>query len=126
MSEFYDDMAETAAELLTEFGQSVTLTHVAAGSYDSATRTTAAGTPTTQTGVAVEDTYSAHSIDGTLIKTGDKKLLLSALNSAGAQITPPKPEDTAALAGGAPWTIVKVDPVQPGGTPVLYVLQVRK
>lgn len=126
MTEFYDEMADTAAELLTEFGQAVTLTHVAAGTYNTATGVTAAATTTTQTGVAVEDDYSAHSIDGTLIKAGDKKLYLSPLNSDGAQITPPIAEDTAALASGAPWTIKNVTPVQPGGTPVLYVLQVRK
>lgn len=126
MTEFYDDLADTAAELLAEFGQAVTLTHVAAGAYNTATGVTAAATTTTQTGVAVEDEYSAHSIDGTLIKAGDKKLYLSPLDSAGAQITAPVAEDTAELAAGGPWTIKKVTPVQPGGTPVLYVLQVRK
>jgi len=126
MSEFYDDMALTAADLLTELGQVVTLTHTVSGAYDPATGTTGADTTTTQTVTGVEEFYSARSIDGTLILAGDKKFHLSPLNAAGAAITPPVAEDKITFADGAVWTIKAVMPVSPAGTPVLFTLQIRK
>lgn len=126
MSAFYDDMALTAADLLTEFGQTVTLTHVVSGSYDPATGTTGADTTTTQTVTGVEEAYSARSIDGTLILMGDKKFHLAPLNTSGTAITPPVAEDKLTLADGMVWTIKAVEPVSPAGTPVLFTMQIRR
>lgn len=125
MSEFYDDMASTSGELIAEFGQAVTLTHSVAGAYNTATGKKGAATVTTQTVMGLEDSYSAFSIDGTLVKAGDKKLYLSPLDTAGAAITPPVPEDTVTLADGSLWTVKKVDPTSPAGQPVLFTLQLR-
>ena len=126
MSEFYDDLASTAAEMLAEFGQAVTLTHSAAGTYNPATGTGSAPTVTTQTINAVEEAYSSRSIDGTLIRSGDKKLHLSPLDTSGAAISLPVPEDTVTFATGPAWTIKAVEPVSPGATPVLITVQIRQ
>ena len=126
MSAFYDDMAATAADLLGEFGQAVTLSHTAPGSYDVATGTVSAGAPTTQTVTGVEEGYSARSIDGTLIMMGDKKFHVSPLDTAGAAITPPVAEDTITLADASVWTIKRCEALSPAGAPVLFTLQLRK
>lgn len=126
MTEFYDDMAGTAGDLIAEFGQAVTLTHSAPGTYDTATGTTSDPTVTTQACRGVEEFYSAPSITGTLIQAGDKKLLLSPLNEAGAAITPPVAEDTITFADGVVWTVKDPGPLSPGGTPVMFTLQLRK
>jgi len=126
MSAFYDDMALTAADLLTELGQAVTLTHTVSGAYDPATGTTGADTTTTQTVTGVEEAYSARPIDGTLILMGDKKFHLAPLNTAGAAIAPPVAEDKITLADASVWTIKAVMPVSPAGTPVLFTLQIRR
>ena len=126
MSAFYDDLALTAADLLTEFGQAVTLTHVVSGDYDQATGTTGSGSTTTQTVTGVEEAYSARSIDGTLILMGDKKFHLAPLDTSGAAITPPVAEDKITLADASVWTIKRCEPVSPADTPVLFTLQIRR
>lgn len=126
MSEFYDDMAATAAELIAEFGQPVTLTHSVPGAYDTETGTSAAATVTTQACLGVEEAYSARSIDGTLILAGDKKLMLSVETTAGTAVTAPAVEDTVTFADASVWTIKAVEPLSPGGTALLYTLQLRR
>lgn len=123
---FYADMADTASGLLTEFGQTVTLTESVPGSYDPATGATGSASVTTQTGKAVMIDYSSRSIDGTLIMAGDKMLKLSPLDTSGAQLTPPKPESTVTMADGTVWTVKRVEAKNPAGVAVLYTLQVRQ
>ena len=123
---FYADMADTSAEMIAEFGQDVTLTLSVPGAYDTATGTTAAPDVSTQTVKGVEEAYSARSIDGTLILAGDKKLHVSPLNAAGAAITAPQVESTVTFTDGSVWTVKAVMPLSPGGTPLLYTLQLRK
>lgn len=127
MTEFYDDMASTAAEMIGEFGQAVTLTRSVPGAYNPTTGTNGAATVTTQSCLAVEEAYKAREIDGTLIKAGDKKLILSPQTAAGATVTAPTEGDTVTFAGDAdPWTIKSVEPLSPGGTALLYTLQLRR
>lgn len=106
------------------FGQVVTLTHVTPGSYDTATATETGATTTTQTGSGVEIAYTAREIDGNTIRVGDKKLLLSPLNSAGAALLAPELGDTAALASGT-WTILAIEPLSPAGTVIMWTLHLR-
>jgi len=107
-------------------GQVVTITTPGAGTFDPATDTTSGGSPTAQTCSGVESYYTAHSIDGTLIKSGDKKFLLSPFNADGAPITKPVPDrDILTLADGSVWAIKRCDPLAPAGMSVLYELQLR-
>lgn len=122
---FYADMAATAADLITAFGQPVTLTRSTPGSYDAATGTVTNST-TTQSGLGVEEAYSARSIDGALILSGDKKLMLSVETAAGAAITAPQVEDTVTFPDTSVWTIKAVEPLSPGGTALIYTLQLRR
>jgi hypothetical protein len=60
-------------------------------------------------------------INGTLIKSGDRKILMSALDDTGAALTQMKNEDLV-LAGGVTYTVKNVDRVAPGGITVMWQL----
>jgi hypothetical protein len=120
------DYAETAAdvdELLAEFGQSVTLTTRTGGTYNTATGTNTPTTATqTVTGVVLE--WNQRNIDGSLVLVGDKRLLLSPVTTAGAALTAPAANDTVTI-GSAVYTIVRVVPLNPAGTVVMYECNIR-
>lgn len=127
MSAFYDRMAQTAARLIKDKGQPVALTRSVPGAYDTATGTNGAPTVTTQACLAVEDAYRLGEINGTLIRVGDKRLILSPQTSAGATVTAPQTGDTATFAGDAnPWTVKMADPLSPGGTALLFTVHLRR
>lgn len=106
-------------------GQSLTLTRQTAGAYDPTTGEAKVKT-TTQTGTGAVFDYGVKNIDGTLIQAGDKKLLLSAFNTAGAALTAPVINDTVTI-GGVTYTIVEpLKTVAPGGVTVLYQCNIRK
>jgi hypothetical protein len=116
---FYADLRATADGLLTDKGQSMTLTKTTAGTYDPETGTS---TPTTEahtvTGVVLD--YPNREIDGTLILRGDKKVLVSADGLA----VDPAPQDTLTF-GGVVNQVIDAKPLRPAGTVVLWTLQVR-
>jgi hypothetical protein len=127
----YDTRAKAqAARMLNTIanggkGQAVTITRQSAGAYDPATGT-AAITTTTQSGTGVELDYTIRELDSTLIQQGDKKLLLSPLNAAGAALTKPEIDDTVTLADSSVWTIKNNRPLSPAGTVILFELQLRR
>lgn len=117
----YSEVAATALETLTEYGQPVTLSHGTPGAYDPATGTVAS-TVITQPGFAAELSYSARDIDGTLILRGDKKLLLAA-----SGITAPTVDDTVTVGtvGTVVYTIKSINTLAPAGVAVIHELQGR-
>jgi hypothetical protein len=58
---------------------------------------------------------------GTLVAAGDRKLIVSALDDAGAPLPEPKHGDQAQV-GAKLYTVRNVDPLSPGGVVVLYNL----
>jgi hypothetical protein len=121
--EFYSKMQATANRLLKGKGQEITLTRQAAGAYDPATGT-AAVTTTTQTAYGAMFEYGDKNIDGTLIKEGDKQLLLSALNSTGTALVAPALNDTVTI-NTVVYTVVRIKPLSPAGTTVLFDCNIR-
>jgi hypothetical protein len=121
--EFYAKMQATANRLLKGKGQSITLSRQTAGAYDPATGT-AAVTTTTQTAYGAMFEYGDKNIDGTLIKEGDKQLLLSALNSAGTALVAPALNDTVTI-NTVVYTVVRIKPLSPAGTTVLFDCNIR-
>lgn len=122
---FYARMAKTSNRLLLGKGQPVTLTHVVPGVYDPATGQIVNAT-TTQTGTGAVVEWGNRDIDGSLILTTDKRLLLSPLNTAGAALTAPVLGDTVTDAAGKVYTLV--DPLKilaPAGVAVLYDVNLR-
>jgi hypothetical protein len=123
---FYARLQNTAQKLLKGKGQSVTLTKVTAGTYDPATGGfTGAGT-STQTAYGAVFDYGAKQIDGTLIKAGDKQLLLSAVKTDGTALTAPVLGDTVSI-GSVTYTLVEpLKEINPAGTIVMYEVNLRK
>lgn len=122
--DFYTKMRATADKILRGKGQAITLTRQSSGTYAPSTGLATVST-STQTGYGAVFEYVDHNIDGTLVKAGDKQLLLSALNSTGTALTtPPIVNDTATI-GGAVYTITSVKPLSPAGTTCIFECNLR-
>lgn len=114
----YAELATTAEELLTEFGQDVTRKSYTAGTYDPATGTTTPTTANTTRKGAMFDFGAGQTLErGTLIQAGDKRLLVDATATI-------SPQDHF-IVGGEEYVIVSLGEVNPAGTVVLYDLHVR-
>jgi hypothetical protein len=117
---FYSDMATTADELITEFGQTVTLKVSAGAAYDPETGSSVV-TYTDQSGHGCVVDFDKKLIDGTKVRIGDKLVLLSPLG-----ISEPKDGDQLVI-GAETWQLVPpVTVTAPAGVAVLYEVQVRK
>ncbi len=119
----YTEDAETAAELLEEFGQPITLTSKTSGAYSVSTGTAAVTTSTQPVSAVVLD-YGSHDIDGTLIKAGDKRLLMAPQTTAGYDLTAPAVDDTVTV-GSTVYTIKGIKTLSPAGTVVLFDCNIR-
>lgn len=121
---FYDDMSVVATELLTEFGKVVTFERVSA-TFDPVTGIDSTRTVTTYQTVAVEVPIRDALVDGTRIVVGDRFLIIDAST---APCMGDKLRNTA-VCSVIPTTellsIVAIEPINPGGTPIAYRLQVR-
>lgn len=120
MSDFYADMAATAAEMLAEFGMAVTVTRTTPGARDPDTGTLAAGTTQTWVPRGVKLDYAAREIDGTLIQAGDQRVYMSAISGL-----KPKAGDTVTI-GAEAWRVVVSRTLAPAGVAVLLDVQVRR
>lgn len=124
MNDFYTKMQTTANKLLKGKGQAVTLSRQTAGAYDPATGTSTV-VVTTQNGTGAIFDYADKNIDGVLILSGDKQLLLSAVNSTGTALTAPMVNDTVTDTGGVVRTITRIKTMSPAGTTVLFDCNLR-
>jgi hypothetical protein len=121
---FYERIQATVNKMLKGKGQAITITRQSSGTYDPATGT-ATVTTSTQTGWGAVFDYGTKQIDGTLIKAGDKQLLLSALNAAGTLLTAPELNDTVTI-GGVIYTLVQpLKTLSPAGTIVMFECNLR-
>jgi len=124
-SAFYTGLAATANKLLAGKGQAITITTVVPGTYDPETGLVT-NTESIQYGTGAVINWNDSQVDGTLIKSTDKRLLLSPINTAGGTLTAPALGDTVTDASGVVYTLV--DPlitISPSGTPVLYKCNMR-
>ncbi|MBH3440535.1 hypothetical protein [Pseudomonas luteola] len=116
MSEFYQEMAGMAKELLREFGRSMTLRKPGEASGPDWDPTP--GEPIDMPFIGVQSKYNAMEIDGQLIQQQDRKVFVEALDE-------PPTQDMTLIDRGRELQIVSVQTVEPGDGPVLYILQVR-
>ena len=119
---FYDEMAVMALELITEFGQSVTLRDTVKGVYDPSTGKTGPDAVTERTAQAILLDFTGQEFQtNSLIKVGDKKLKIAA-----SGLSLPPTLLSKAVIQGKTWSIVPpLKEINPAGTPLLYELQVR-
>lgn len=114
---FYEEMADVASDLIEEFGQTGALR-----------RTVNTGTPHNPTQASVDHActlvvseYKNFEIDGSRVLATDKKVLLSTASLAIEPVLSDK-----LLIGGVSHSIVRVMPISPGGTTVLWEMQCRR
>ncbi|MGC5702968.1 hypothetical protein J4P02_22435 [Pseudomonas sp. NFXW11] len=119
---FYEEMAIMALEMITEFGQAVTIRKIKPGEYDPETGFAGPDTITEQTtqGILLDFTGLEFQ-NNSLIKQGDKKLKVAA---QGLEWAPDLLNKV--IIQGRTWSIVPpLKEINPAGTPILYELQVR-
>ena len=115
----YDATKVSAAKAIKKSGVAMTLNHkgttAATNPWDSPTETTTAYPCN-----GVITNYSAHEIDGTVIRRDDRKVLLA----AGGLAVTPTTADTLTI-GGVELAIMHVEPIAPSNDPIIYTVQVR-
>ncbi len=93
--------------------------------YNPATGTATPVSPATYTGSAVRLQYSTRDIDGTRIRTGDVKLLVSPVQAGGASLPTPKPGDGVTF-GGISYSVIACQPLDyTGDLVVAFEVQAR-
>jgi hypothetical protein len=106
----------TADRLISKFGQTVAIRRTSStGDAWNPTQTTTDYAAT----AAIVD-YTNQERAGSLIEETDRKAIIA----VGALAIEPKPGDALVVSSVA-YPIIRVDPVNPGGTVVLYQAQVR-
>jgi hypothetical protein len=130
-ADIYTRAVATALRLLTDKGQAVTLTKAGgAGTYDPATGINTVTPPAAQTVTGAVFEYSSfirsgvRNDAGSLIRAGDKQLLLAATATDGTALAAPATGDTV-LVGSVTYTITGVAPLSPAGTVVYYECNIR-
>lgn len=130
---FYDDMATVADELLSDFGQNLTLTKTIPGAYDPVTGLDSSATTQSQTVVAAVLPFHSGKEKGADAEFSDavirgevKKVLVS----------PKTPSDTALAFSPEPdhiltidsvdWRVLGVTSLKPAGTVVSYSMVVQR
>jgi hypothetical protein len=119
---FYDEMAVMALEMITEFGQPVTISKTQPGEYDPETGGESPGITIEQIAQGILLDFTGQEFqNNSLIKQGDKKLKIAA---QGLEWVPELLSKV--VVQGRTWSIVPpLKETNPAGTPILYELQVR-
>lgn len=104
-------------DLMDEFGSAMTLTRQVGGVYNAQTGAVSGGTPATFAFRGVFVNYDDANIDGTLVKRGDRRLLMRATGMT----TEPALGDVV-----SEHRIIDVRPVAPKGVAIAYSCQVRR
>ncbi|EJJ4071334.1 hypothetical protein VQ248_004496 [Salmonella enterica] len=114
----YSRLKNRGSALIKKYGYSLSLVRPAKSGIDPATGDRMAGEDSLLYSVTgIDQQYRQSEIDGTLIKTGDKKILLTAETA---------PEQGDYLTDGLyRWNIITITPVKPANDVLLYSLQVR-
>ena len=110
----------TANNLLTKFGKSITLTRITEGNYDPTTGEMAAATSSTSNHYAIISEYDGNALINGVIQSGDKKVSIASLN-----IDIPQTGDKATI-DALDYSIISVKSIWSGELAAVYELQVRK
>jgi len=129
MPDIYDRAKASAARMLAPRskggkGLELSLLRVENGEYDPATGT-GGETVTTFEGSGFRENYSLKDIDGSLVKQGDVKILVSPLLLDGADMPSPATQNKL-LFDGETYTVQAVDPWSYAGLVVGFSVQARK
>lgn len=117
----YASLQTLANNQLNSFGQGCVLRRRTEALYDPMTAQTLGPAVTDYPIRAVVSPYSDRNVDGSLIKAGDLQAFIPSKNL----IVVPEASDHFVVAG-VEFSIIKVDQTNPGGTSLLYTLQLRR
>lgn len=112
----YEPLIQTAARLITEFGQTGAIRRPSL-SGDAWNPTV---TATDYGAVLAVMKYPLREIDGTLILSDDRKVYVK----AGADVTPSASDKL--VIGGAEFEIISVETIAPSGVNLVHIVQVRR
>jgi hypothetical protein len=119
----YISLRSTAKRLLDASGRSLKLFRASTVPGDAQKPWRGPNSPPTSLTIrGVFDNYSLSEINGDTVKRGDKKVYVSA-PSSGSLTDYDRIEDSK---DKSTWSIVGIEPIEPGDTTLLYVLQVRQ
>ena len=122
MAQFdYTGLEAVADELITEFGQTVTL-RVYTHTPVVATPWKTTDTITDESVAAVMEDFSSYEKSSETIREGDKRFLIAANDLTVTEIKP----DDLIIMGGIAWRVVEATLTSPGGTDLIWTLQARK
>jgi hypothetical protein len=128
----YTRAIQTALRLLTKYGQTITVETNVPGVYDTATSSVAITTTSQEIKGAVFEWGGSNYpnngqevIDWTLIKSGDKKLILSTLANDGSSINKPNIGDVAIVQGIRYTMVNPIKFLAPAGVLVLVEVNIR-
>lgn len=110
-------LADDVAFLMEDSGSDLTLTRQVPGAYNPNTGAMAATSPTTYTIRGVFINYTDANVDGTVVRMGDRRLLIEA---KGATITPGEGDRVSGL------QVIDVRTIAPNGIPIAWACQMRK
>lgn len=118
---FYSGLAATANRLLAKYGRAVVLSRPSASdaTYDPATGVATAVDAATYSGVGAVFDYTAREMDGTSVRAGDRRVLLSP-----AGMVMPRAGDRIEI-GGVALVVVTGREINPASTAVMFEAQVR-
>lgn len=128
MADIYDRAKASAARNLAPRSQGgkgleLTLRRTVQGEYDPDTGVSE--TVTDYAGSGLRENYRAEDIDGSLIKAGDVKLLVSPVLLSGIDMPQPDTQDKI-LFDGETYTVQRVDPWDYAGLAVGFSVQARR
>lgn len=128
MADIYDRAKASAARNLAPRSQGgkgleLTLRRTVQGEYDPDTGVSE--TITDYAGSGLRENYKAEDIDGSLIKAGDVKFLVSPVLLNGTDMPQPETQDKI-LFDGETYTVQRVDPWDYAGLAVGFAVQARK
>lgn len=110
-------LADDVLQLMQDFGSTVTLTRAGTATYNPATGITTNSTGSSMTARGVFINYADRNIDGTLVRQGDRRLLLAASGATGV------PAVNDEVAG---YKVLDVREIAPNGTAIAWACQVRR
>ena len=115
----YTALESTAARLLRDNGQAITFSYETGEVINPATGVvTTPSSETTVDGFGVATNYKNAEIDGQSVLASDLKLLASNIAT--------EPEaNWKVTVNGKTWRVMQVNPINPAGTNVMYICQIR-
>lgn len=115
----YTALQSTAETLLRDNGQSITFSYTSGAVIDPATGTVSdSGTTETVTGYGIATNFQKAEIDGETVLASDLRLI------ANNVATEPQPDWTVSV-NSKTWRVMNVQPINPAGTNVIYICQLR-